>query len=79
MDVLQPEDLTERPHDDQELNRDSDLSPSLFGHGRIVTEFKAGPGSCTNFGSGRVGHDPPGMAIMLRCEPELTAMCLPNK
>lgn len=32
MEVPKPEDLTERPDDDEELNRDSDLSPTLSGH-----------------------------------------------
>ncbi len=32
-DVPEPEDLTQRPHHDEELNRDSDLSPAFSRHG----------------------------------------------
>src|SRR5215469_16217366 len=36
MDVLKPEDLTECPDHDKELNRDSYLSPTFSSHGESV-------------------------------------------
>jgi len=36
LDVLQPEELTKCPDDDEELDRDSELSPALSSHGDIL-------------------------------------------
>ena len=42
MDVPKPEDLPEGPHHDQELRRDSDLSPAFSRHGESVVGGLAG-------------------------------------
>jgi len=36
MEVLKPKDLPECPDDDKELSRDSYLSPTFSGHGKIL-------------------------------------------
>jgi hypothetical protein len=52
MDVPEPEDLTQGPDDDKELNRDSYLGPTLSRHGESVVGRADGAKSPIHSSSG---------------------------